>query len=102
MIYVIATIDLQPGKREEFLAEFAKIVPLVQAEEGCLEYGPTIDLETNISAQPPERTDTVTIVEKWEDLECLERHLIAPHMIDYRPRVKSLVAGSSLQILQPV
>ena len=44
----------------------------------------------------------MTIVERWESLESLERHLIAPHMVAYRTRVKELVRGVSLQILQPV
>ena len=38
MIVVLASIELNPGKREEFLAEFRRIVPLVRAERGCQEY----------------------------------------------------------------
>jgi len=40
MIFVIATIEVKPGKREAFLAEFNKNVPNVRAEKGCLEYAP--------------------------------------------------------------
>ena len=50
MIYVIATAELQPGCRDKFLAEFHKIVPAVRAEEGCIEYGPTVDAETGYLA----------------------------------------------------
>ncbi len=101
MIYVIATIELAPGKRDEFLAEFRKLVPLVHDEEGCIEYGPTVDLETNIAAQGPVRNDVATIVEKWESLQALEAHLTAPHMMEYRTKVKSMVQRTSLQILEP-
>lgn len=101
MIFVIATIETQPDRRTDFISEFLKIVPEVLAEEGCIEYGPTIDAATNISAQPAPRENVVTIVEKWESLEALEAHLVAPHMIAYRKRVKDMVAGTSLQILQP-
>jgi len=38
MIHVIATIELAEGKRQAFLAEFRKLVPLVKAEAGCLAY----------------------------------------------------------------
>ena len=51
MVYVIATLELAPGKRSAFLAEFAKVVPLVHAEQGCIEYVPAIDAETDIPSQ---------------------------------------------------
>lgn len=100
MIFVVATIEIQPGKREDFLREFHRIVPLVQAEDGCLLYQPTTDVATNIDAQIPVRNDVVTVVEQWASLEALEAHLIAPHMLQYRTRVQSLVAGVQLQVLQ--
>ncbi len=101
MIYVIASIEIAPGRREDFLKEFQKIVPLVRAERGCLWYEPTLDVETNLAAQGAVRVDVVTVVEKWESIEALEAHLIAPHMVDYRAKVKPLVVRSQLQILAP-
>ena len=101
MIHVLATIELAPGVREQFLAEFRKIVPLVLAEQGCLEYGPTIDFPTAISAQIPLRENVATIVEKWASLADLERHLTAPHMVEYRQKVKGLVVKTTLQVLAP-
>jgi quinol monooxygenase YgiN len=101
MIHVIATIEVVPGKREAFLAEFHRIVPPVRAEVGCLEYGPTVDVVTNFAAQIPLRENTVTIVEKWESVAALQAHMVAPHMLEYRGRVKDLVAGVKIQVLQP-
>jgi quinol monooxygenase YgiN len=101
MIHVIATIEIVPGKRDAFLAEFHRIVPPVRAEAGCLEYGPTVDVPTGLAAQIPLRENTVTIVEKWESLPALQAHLVAPHMLEYRGRVKDFVAGVKLQVLQP-
>jgi quinol monooxygenase YgiN len=101
MVHVIATIELNPGVRRRFLEEFARIVPLVHAEDGCLEYGPAVDLHTGLTAQPPLRDDVVVVVEKWRDLPALEAHLAAPHMTDYRARVKSLVVGITLHVLTP-
>ncbi len=49
MIHVVAAIQLVPGRREDFLKEFKAIVPAVLAEKGCVEYVPTIDLETNVA-----------------------------------------------------
>ena len=102
MIHVIATIEVAPGKREAFLKEFRRILPLVRAEAGCLEYGPTIDVPTGIPVQGPPRDNVVTAIEKWESVEALKAHLGAPHMLEYRTRVKGLVTGVQLQIMEPV
>src|SRR5689334_21518922 len=102
MVHVIATVEVGAGKRNDFLAEFRRVVPLVRGEVGCLEYGPTVDLPTEIPAQIPPRDDVVVIVEKWESLEELRAHLQAPHMQEYRARVKDLVRRVQLQVLQPI
>ena len=101
MIHVIATIEVQPGRRQEFLVEFRRIVPLVRAEEGCIEYGPTVDAITGLSNQPPLRENVVVVVEKWASVPALQSHMVAPHMQDYRARVKGLVVQVALQILEP-
>ena len=101
MIHVIATIELHEGQRAAFLAEFHKIVPAVRTEDGCLDYCPTVDAETDIAAQLPRRPDVVTIVEAWESLAHLKDHLAAPHMVDYRPKVKEMIARTTLVILEP-
>ena len=102
MIHVVATIQLTAGQRDNFLEHFHRLVPLVHAEEGCIEYGPTVDLETDISAQGPARPDVVTVMEKWESLEALQAHLVAPHMLEYREGVKDLVQETIIQVLTPV
>ena len=101
MIHVIATIDVVPGKRTELLDACWANVPNVLAEDGCVEYGPTVDAATDIAAQIPQREDVVTIVEKWRDLAALKAHLVAPHMVAYRTKVKDLVKRVTLQILKP-
>ncbi len=101
MICVIATIEIAKDKRKDFLAEFSKVVPLVRAEKGCIEYSPMVELATSIPLQPPVRDDVVTVVEKWESVADLEAHLVAPHMNDYRKAVEHLVVGVGLQILAP-
>lgn len=101
MIFVLATVQLHAGKRQEFLEHFHRLVPFVHAEEGCIEYGPTIDVETTLKNQGPVRPDTVVIVEKWSSMEALEQHLIAPHMMDYRQKVRDLILQVNLQILTP-
>ena len=101
MIHVIATINVKPGKRDAFLAEFQRIVPLVHAEAGCIEYGPTVDVASGIIVQGPLRENVAVIIEKWESLDALKAHTSAPHMADYRVRVKDFVESVQLQILTP-
>lgn len=101
MIHVIATVDVAEGKRTDFLKEFHKVIPLVLAEKGCIEYGPAIDLPTGIPVQAPVRKDAVVILEKWSDIEALKGHLVAPHMKPYREAVKAIVKGMSVQVLEP-
>ncbi|MHC4406449.1 MAG: putative quinol monooxygenase [Planctomycetota bacterium] len=101
MICVIARIEVAEGRRQDFLDEFHKVVPKVLQEPGCIEYAPMIDVPTSIGAQAPPRNHTVTVVEKWDSIEALEAHLVAPHMIDYRKAVRSIVLGASLEILEP-
>jgi quinol monooxygenase YgiN len=100
MIHVIATIHTAPGRRDDFLAAFSELVPDVRAEVGCLEYSPAVDLDTKVSSQPA-RADVVTVMEKWASVEALEGHLAAPHMRRYRDRVKDIVAGLKIQVLEP-
>ena len=101
MIHVIATIEVVPGQRAAFIEAFRKNVPLVLAEDGCLEYGPAVDLPTGLPPQVPVREQVVTVVEKWRDLPALRAHLVAPHMVAYREVVKDLVRGVTLQVLEP-
>lgn len=101
MIHVLATVQIAPGKREEFLAHFHDVMPHVHQEEGCLAYAPAVDLTTGIGAQIPLRPDVAVIVEQWESLAALEKHLVAPHMQTYRAKVKELVVSTKLQVLEP-
>ena len=63
--------------------------------------GPTIDVETGIERQAGQEDNVVVIVEKWETLEDLKAHLVAPHMNAYRERVKDMVENGHLRITQP-
>ena len=101
MIHVIATVELNPGTRDKFLAEFRKIIPAVKAEAGCIEYGPTVDAETDLGNQLRIGPDKLVIVEKWETVAHLKAHSVAPHMQAYRPKVKEYVKGMELRVLSP-
>ena len=100
MIHVIATLELAPGMRAAFLAEFAKVVPLVHAEQGCIEYLPIVDADTDIASQHRMGPDSVTIVEKWASVAALRAHDTSAHMQAYRARVKEYLRGREIRIMR--
>ncbi len=101
MIHVIATIQVNPGCREEFLREFRRVIEPTRAEAGCIEYQPVIETESGIPMQAEPRPNIVIILEKWADVAALESHLASPHMAEYRERVDDLVSWVDLRILEP-
>ena len=98
MICVIATIKAKAGQRNALLACIKENVPSVHAEIGCLEYQPMVDTESSLGAQQLDE-NIVTMVEKWETMSNLNAHAVAPHMLEYREKVKDIVESVSLKVL---
>ena len=96
MIHVLAIITAKPGQRDVLLQAFKAIVPTVHAEAGCIEYGPVIDVD---GADPAFGPDTFVVVEKWESLDALKAHAVAPHMASYGQKTKDLVAKRAVHVL---
>ncbi len=101
MIHVVATIQLKPGCRDAYLDILRENVPKVKAEEGCLAYQPTVDMETDIPVHEKAGDDTVTIIEAWESIDALNKHFQAPHMLAYREKAKDLFSKISIRVLKP-
>ena len=99
MINVVASISLKPGTRAEFLKIFNANVPAVLAEDGCVEYVPTVDVDSGLEAQRKDE-DSVVVIEKWETLAALHAHLEAPHMLEFRKNAGEMMEGVSLKVLQ--
>jgi len=102
MIHVIATIELKPDCRDDYLKILSENVPKVKAEDGCLAYEPTIDMESGLPIRSEIRDNVVTIIEAWETLEALHVHLKTEHMAAYREAVVDYVAGLQVRVLSPV
>lgn len=99
MISVIASITVKEGELARFLEIFKANVPVVRAEDGCIEYFPTIDVDSGLPVQV-KKPSTVTIIEKWQSLDALQAHLVTPHMLAYREETKDIVEKVSLKVLQ--
>lgn len=101
MIHVIAIITTKPGLRDSVLCKFSEIVPLVRAEQGCVEYEAVVDFRPVQDGQTPLGHDTFMVVEKWESAEDLDAHSKAQHMVVYRGKVKDKIAGRAIHVLSP-
>ena len=102
MIHVIAFITTQPGLREKVLTAFNANVPAVLAEDGCIEYGATVDAKDLPPGRNSVGVDTFVAVEKWASLAALQAHAVSPHMKAYGASVKDMVANRVIHVLEPV
>lgn len=70
VIVVLATFDLAPEDREQFVAAKRAQVERTLTENGCIEYAFSYDA-----------TDAgrVRLTEQWESLDALKAHLAALH-----------------------
>ena len=101
MIHVVAVLTAKPGKREEVLRHFRANVPAVHAEKGCIEYAAAVDADPALPVQTKYGPDTFVVIEKWESMDALSAHAVAPHMKAYGAKTKDLLASRVIHILSP-
>jgi quinol monooxygenase YgiN len=97
MIHVLAIITAKAGKRDQLLKIFKGIIPTVLAEDGCIEYGPVVDVA---AADPAFGSDTYVVVEKWRDMPALKAHAAAPHMKAFGAQAGELIAKRAVHVLE--
>ena len=100
-IHVLAIITAKTGMRDQILDAFRANVPIVHAEEGCIEYGATVDAEGVGSLQTKFGDDTFVVVEKWASLDALKAHAAAAHMASYSAKTKDMIASRVIHVLSP-
>jgi len=101
MIHVVAIITAKPGLREQVLEAFNANTAAVRAEAGCIEYAASVDAANAPPMQAPYGPDTFVVLEKWESMDALMAHAVAPHMKAYGAKDKDMVASRAIHILQP-
>ena len=101
MIHVIAVITARAGQRDAVLQAFRANVPAVRAEKGCIEYGAAVDAPGDLKIQTKIGADTFVVVEKWESIDALKAHAVAPHMAAYAAKVKDQLANRVIHVLSP-
>ncbi|MCH2549207.1 MAG: antibiotic biosynthesis monooxygenase [Alphaproteobacteria bacterium] len=101
-VHIVAVIKAKTGLRQDLLKLFLDNVPLVLAEDGCIQYQPVIDTEDGGSIQTKFGDDTFVVVEEWESMEALRAHASSEHMLAYAGKSKDLIADRTIHILSPV
>ena len=99
-VHVLAVITAKPGLRDQVLELFRANVPAVHAEDGCIEYGATIDADNAGPIQTAVGADGFVVIEKWQSLEHLKAHAASAHMAAYAARVKDMLASRVIHVLQ--
>lgn len=98
-VHVIAVITAKPGKRDEILAAFKANVAAVHAEDGCIEYGATVDAEGVGGFQTKYGEESLVVVEKWASLEALKAHATSPHMAAYAAKTKDMIEARVIHVM---
>ncbi len=100
-VHVLAIITTKTGMRDKILEAFRANVPKVHAENGCIEYGATIDTDDVGNLQTRLGEDTFVVVEKWQSLNALKAHAAAPHMAAYAASTKHMIESRVIHVLSP-
>ncbi len=99
MVHVIAVITAKPGMRKQVLDLFNANVPAVKKEDGCIEYGATLDADGVGDFQTRYGDDTFVVIEKWASLDHLKAHAVSDHMKDYGAKTKDLLADRVIHVM---
>ena len=99
-VHVIAIITTKPGLRETVLEHFRANMPAVHAEDGCIEYFPTTDAAKLGEFHTEFGPDTFVVLEKWASGPALVAHTKAPHMATYAAKVKEMLAGRTIHVVE--
>ena len=99
MVHVIAVITAKPGMRDQVLDLFRANVPAVKEEDGCIEYGATVDADGVGGFQSRYGDDTFVVIEKWASLDHLKAHAVSDHMKAYGAKTKDMLADRVIHVM---
>jgi quinol monooxygenase YgiN len=101
MIHVIATITTKPGQRAAVLDRFLTVVPIVHAEDGCIEYRPIVDNDAGLDgAREALGPDSYVVIEKWASVEALDAHAATDHMRQFGEDTRERIAHRVLRVMR--
>ena len=92
MIYVIATLNVKPEKRDVTIAAAKIAIAETGKEKGCRSY------DMHVSVTDP---NTFVFVERWDDRDCLSAHMKMPHFLEWRKVAGEALVSRKLEIIAP-
>ena len=93
MIYVVATLTVNPESRAEFIAAAAACIKETRKEPGNIAY----DLYESVTDHAK-----MVFVEQWENAEALVPHRTSEHMKTFlRIAVNCFIAPPKIEIITP-
>ncbi|MFK4583736.1 putative quinol monooxygenase [Bradyrhizobium ottawaense] len=103
MIQVLAFVTAKPGMRNMVLQPLQACLKQIRAEPGCVSYELKVDIaDAGDFPHTKVGEDSFVVVEKWENLEALKIHSVAPHITDLRATIADFVANRVLHVLHDV
>ena len=92
MIYVVATLTIKPGAKEQLLEPARTCIAETRKEKGCISY----DLLASITDD-----DTMVFVERWETRDALTAHSKQPHISAWRDASNPHLVSRTIEIVHP-
>src|SRR5262245_3638734 len=92
MIYVVATMNIKPEKRDDVLKAARIAIAETLKEKGCQAY------DMHISVSDPNK---FVFVERWDDRDCLTSHMQMPHFKEWRKVANEAINGRKVEIIAP-
>jgi len=90
-IYLFVSVDIRPGKYDEFLQKLTTHVETIRREEGCLE----ISLFTE-----GENRDQLHLWEVWSSQETWNAHMENENSAQWRITSQNLVSSETIKVLR--
>ena len=87
MIYVVATTQVKPENKEDFIKGHKACTVETLKEKGCISY------DGNVSVNNPNQ---YVVVERWETRDDLTAHSKAPHMKVWREYSAQMQTGPTV------
>ena len=101
MINVIVSMKMKEGKAEEFIKSFKQLAVKVKQERGCIDYFPAKDVDAGMPMYTVD-PNSVTIIERWENLDALKEHLASPDMQSRQANDMEMTESVTMKMVQEV
>ena len=86
MLVINVRLDIDPSRRDDFIAAAIAMQQASQPEAGCHHYVFAADLED---------LGRFHIAEKWDDQAALDAHFATSHMATFQKSIAGVVTGSN-------